>query len=199
MRAKFKRFILGAGFLILIGPILVAANFILIHIKINSLRRADHARILAACREAIEHRASYRNDNTQWGFAYRERVVILPPLPPELPSAIRELHPKDVIIDDDRILVNLSLPLSRIGILGYKFGAPQSGSSKYIDGLWFWDGTLGTNSAAHEKVSSRSNGSPEAAGAVLPVFQSRGRPVNPWLRLALLSTAASHAGRSTCL
>lgn len=161
MRAKLKWFIIAAVFLILIGPALLAANFILTQIKLNSLRRADHSRILAACREAIEHRGSYRNDNAQWGFAYRERVVILPPLPSELPSAIREPHPKDVIIDNDRILVNLSLPLSRIGILGYKFGAPQSGTSKYIDGLWFWNGTVGTNSAGNERVSSRSNSSTE--------------------------------------
>jgi hypothetical protein len=160
MRSKRKWFVFTVAFLIFIGPALLAVNLLHVEMRLGALRRADHVRLLSACREAIKKRSSYRNDNARWGVTYRERVVILPPLPPELPLAIRELHPNDVIIDEDRILVNLSLPLTRIGILGYAPGAPESGTSKYIDGLWFWNGTFSTNSARRDAASFR----PKAAG-----------------------------------
>ena len=69
---------------------------------------------------------------------YKGRVVILPPLPNDLPLVIRELHPKDVIIDENSVSLNLSLPFSRIGLIGYKSGARQAGTLRYIDGLWLW-------------------------------------------------------------
>jgi hypothetical protein len=175
MSTKLKCSVFAAVFVILIGPALLVANLLHIQIRLNGLRRADHSRILAACREAIEHRSSYRNDNAQWGLAYRERVVILPPLPPELPVAIRELHPKDVIIDEDRILLNFSLPLSRIGILGYKPGATQSGTSKYIDGLWFWNGSVNTNGAGREAASLWSNKALASNPAIRSRFQTERR------------------------
>jgi len=112
--------------------------------RLNKLRHADHARILAACRQTIAERSSYRNDNAKWGgeLLYQDKVVILPPLPDSLPSAIRELHPKDVVIFDSSVVLNLSPPFRRVALVGYKSGAQQAGSLKYIDGLWLLTGPV---------------------------------------------------------
>ena len=120
--------------------------------RIYHLQHADHARILSACREAITNRSSYRNDNAQWGFVYKDDVVILPPLPDNLPVAIRELRPRDVIIRDDSVLIDLSLPFCRLCLLGFKLGAKQYGTEKYIDGLWFWNGNDSTKNGASQAM-----------------------------------------------
>ena len=140
MGANLKRILLVPVILILIPPALFVANLVHIKKRMSDLQHADHARILRACQEAITNRRSYRNDNSQWPFIYKDDVVITPPLPEKLPMAIRELHPRDVIIRDDSILINLSLPFSRLGLVGFKPGAKPYGTVKYIEGLWFWNG-----------------------------------------------------------
>jgi hypothetical protein len=66
--------------------------------------------------------------------------LLLSPLPVELPAAIRELKPRDVIIRPDYAMINVSVPLSRICVLGFRPEAKQFGTFRYIDGLWFWNG-----------------------------------------------------------
>jgi hypothetical protein len=141
MKSKHKWMLIVIVLLLLSPVLLIVANLVHIKIRLYALGHADHSRILAACREAIARRGTYRNDNAQWGLLYKDRVVILPPLPDNLPLAIRELHPKDVIIDENSVLLNLSLPFSRISLIGYKSGARQAGTFRYIDGLWLWHGS----------------------------------------------------------
>ena len=139
MKTIVKRLLL----LILLIPLLLfVVNGIHIGGRLYRLKHADHARILMACREAIANRNSYRNDRRQdEGLWPDEGVVLLrPPFQSEVPEAIRGLNPHDVIIRQDYVLVNLNLPFSRIGLLGFRPGAKQFGTEKYIDGLWFWNG-----------------------------------------------------------
>lgn len=124
-------------FLLLLAPANVA-------IKKYRLKHLDHAEILAACREAIANRASYRNDKNKWGTLDEDDVLLLSPIQNEVPVAIRKLHPANLIIRDDNILINFKVPFARISILGFQSGAPQYGTTRYIDGLWFWNGNDAT-------------------------------------------------------
>src|SRR5438132_207673 len=98
MRHKYRWTLLSIAILIFIPVLLLLVNVVHIRMKFNALEHADHGSLLAACRDVIAHRASYRNDNDQWGAAYKGKVVILAPLPKEMPLAIRNLHPKDVVV-----------------------------------------------------------------------------------------------------
>jgi hypothetical protein len=110
---------------------------------------ADHPRILAACREAIAKRKSYRNDKNKWRTLDKDDVLLLRPIPSEVPEAIRNLNPRDVIIREDSVIINLGLPFCRIGLVAFPTGAKQYGTEKYIDGLWFWNG----DDYSKEKIS----------------------------------------------
>ena len=173
MSVTLKRILIATGIVILILPALFVAHLAHIKLRMYHLQHADHARILSACREAITNRSSYRNDKAQWGIAYKDKddVVILPPLPENLPQAIRELRPSDVIISDNVVLINLSLPFTRMGLLGFKPGAEQYGTFKYIDGLWFLGGNVGTNNGASQTNVSWPNKADAPNPAMTSLFQ----------------------------
>lgn len=140
MTIAFRVLRLGLIVAVLIVLLLVAGNFIAIKLRMYKLQHADHARILSACREAIANRSGYRNDKDKWGTLHEDDVLLLPPIPDTVPEAIRTLQPRDIIIRDDNITINLSLPFSRITLIGFKSGAAQHGTFRYVDGLWFWNG-----------------------------------------------------------
>jgi len=148
MRIDFNRIFYRVAVCILFIPLLLAmflvANLVHIKIRMYHLQHADHARILAACREMIAKRNTYHNDMDKWGTLDRDDVLLLPPLPNDLPDAIHELNPHSVIIRNDYVMLNLGLPFCRIGLLGFKSGARQFGTFKYMDGLWFWNGDKGS-------------------------------------------------------
>ncbi|MDD5676856.1 MAG: hypothetical protein PHW60_02555 [Kiritimatiellae bacterium] len=124
----------------LILPLLFTVNLARIKIRMHSLQVADHALILAACRQAVEHRCEYRNDKDQWGALHEDTVLILAPLPLEIPEPLRKLNPIHLIINEDQINISMPLPFCRIGLKAFKSGAEEYGTFKYIDGLWFWNG-----------------------------------------------------------
>ena len=111
-------------------------------LKYHQLRHSDHARILAACREALANKNSYRNDRDRWGWLPENDVVLLPPLPENFPAAIRELHPRNVMIkDEDKcVIICFTAPFARVCMLGFAPGVPQFGTEQFTDGLWFWNG-----------------------------------------------------------
>jgi hypothetical protein len=117
-------------------------------IKRYQLSRSDHVRILATCREALANRTSYRNDKEKWITAEKNDVVLLRPIPENFPEAIRQLHPNSVLIKEDRVIISFAAPFARISVLGFERGARQYGTSRYIDGLWFWDGNDATKGDA---------------------------------------------------
>jgi hypothetical protein len=145
MKAKYKVIILATCLALVLIPILLVVYRPDARILLYRLRQADHKQILLACREAITNRLSYRNDNAQWGTVDKNTVVILPPMPENLPFAIRDLHPKDVLIYTNSVMINLSLPLYRLELIGYEPNAQQAGTSRYIDGLWLITGYITTN------------------------------------------------------
>jgi hypothetical protein len=70
-------------------------------IKRYQLDHSDHSQILAACRELLLSRDSYRNDREKWITAEKDDVVILRPIPSNVPEAIRKLHPSVIFIHGD--------------------------------------------------------------------------------------------------
>jgi len=119
---------------------LLTTHFGWIGYRLFRLQHADHALILSACREAIQNRASYRNDRDKWATLHEDDVLLLPPIPDNCPKVIRDLKPEYVIIRPDSAMLNLSIPFCRICLLGFRPGAEQFGTFQYIDGLWFWNG-----------------------------------------------------------
>lgn len=140
MQFKPKRILLLLIVSVLIAPLLFTANLIHIRIRVHHLAEVDHVRILSACREAILKRDFYHSYNGKWMTLGKGDVLLLPPFPDDIPAAIRELGPREIIIHTDYIMIDISLPFSRISLLGFKPGVKQFGSYKYIDGLWFWNG-----------------------------------------------------------
>jgi hypothetical protein len=141
MKRNLKWIILGS--IILIPFLLLIANLVHIKIRMYHLQHLDHSRILSACREAIANRNMYHDDNEKGGPAMGLRggdVLLLSPIPNDVPEAIRELNPIHVIIYEDYVHINLCLPFFRCGLVGFRPGAKQFGTFKYIDGLWFWNG-----------------------------------------------------------
>ena len=137
-----KRILTWTSILVLV-ILLVPAN---IAIKKYRLNHLDRKQVLAACRQAIADRDSYRNDKDKWGAPYEDDVLLLPPIPNEVPQALRDLHPSYILIREDSVLLTLKVPFARVSLLGFKSGARQYGTSRYIDGLWFWDGNDSTKS-----------------------------------------------------
>ena len=159
MITNSKRLLFAIVVLLLIPVVLFVAS---IRIRAYHLRHADHSGILSACREAITNRGSYRNDNPHLGAYYENDVVVFEPLPDGFPQAIRALHPKSVILRKDYALINLSLPGCRICLLGFRQGATQFGTFRYIDGLWFWNGHDNTTNGKSQATRKWSNKSLQA-------------------------------------
>jgi hypothetical protein len=133
--------VLRAILIIVLVPLaLFAGHMAWIQMKMYRLRHTDQSRLLSACRQAIANRSSYRNDKDRWGTLHDDDVLLLSPLPADMPAAIRELKPHYVLVNPDYAMINVSLPLSRICILGFRPEAKQFGTFQYIDGLWFWNG-----------------------------------------------------------
>jgi hypothetical protein len=131
-------------------PLLVAGiHLLLIRIRVSQLERADHRRIVSACREMIANRTSYPNDKAKWGTLHEGDVLLLPPISDAVPQAIRELRPRNIIITGDYVIIDVRLPLSRIGLIGFAVGATEFGTFRLIDGLWFWNGNIQKPSKGH--------------------------------------------------
>ena len=123
---------------------------------VNDSRCLDHAELVEACREMIDKRQMYRNDNAHWPAHYSDMVIIderVAPYSDKIPSAVRELTPRSIMIDNEYVLLDLrdKIPFTRLCILGFKEGVREFGTFKYVDGLWFWNGhrreDLGPSSA----------------------------------------------------
>ena len=92
----------------------------------------------------IDKRESYPNNNDALD---KGDILILPPLPKAIPSAIRELNPRCLIINSNYyVIIVLNPPFPRVALIGFKPGFKQFGTIKYVDGLWFWNGNFGPES-----------------------------------------------------
>ena len=117
-------------------------NGVRIKIRMHRLKVANHEVILASCRYVIEHRNEYRNDKDKWGTLHGDDVLILAPLPVEIPKPLRKLNPHSLLVRERHIIVNMRLPFCRLGLIVFPLGVNEFGTFKYINGLWFWNGNF---------------------------------------------------------
>jgi hypothetical protein len=108
------------------------------------LYRTDHPVVLAACREVFANQATYRR-NPEWNNRGPGRRTDLPdPEDPNIPAAIRDLHPTTIEIGPDYVRLEWGGGFLHFGLIGYLPGAPGHGTKKLLDGLWYdaEDGTV---------------------------------------------------------
>jgi hypothetical protein len=106
--------------------------------RIQFLYRTDHAAFLAACREVITNRNSFRHwEKNGWEF--------INPGDPKVPAAIAALRPTYIAPDDDSVLVGLKDGIDRLVVVAYSQQFVNShtngfsGDLQLIPGLWFCD------------------------------------------------------------
>jgi hypothetical protein len=93
------------------------------------LNQADHALILAACRQMIadvhtSHRPNLTIGKDDPSFSTR------------VSAPIRDLRPAYVLASTDHVMICLSA-LPRIYVLGFATNVEQYGTTRLIDGLWY--------------------------------------------------------------
>ena len=168
MKQLIERILTAVIWVIVAIPLtFFVVNTVRIKVRMHSLKNANHAAILAACRDAIEHRSEYRNDKDQWGTLHDNEVLVLDPLSAAIPEPLRKLNPDHLLIRDRHIIVGMNLPFCRLNLIAFPAGADEYGTFKYIDGLWFWNGNFESEemrNRVYEKASKKQNGQP-AGGA----------------------------------
>jgi hypothetical protein len=58
-----------------------------------------------------------------------------------MPTIIKEMNPVAIQVTNRDVLIVFEKKGSRPFLLAFREGVPQYGSSKIIDGLWYWNGT----------------------------------------------------------
>ena len=106
------------------------------------LDHSNHVQSLNACRELIAKRMEFRTDQNRLPPVETTDKVLSRPFPKGFPKSISDLHPKEVIIREDSVIVLFNVPLSRAALVGFKVGSRQYGTYRYIDGLWFFNGNI---------------------------------------------------------
>lgn len=143
----FKRwFRLISLSLIALVPLIVA-----IDCKMNSAQEIpprisglNYTNILTASRVMISNFHTYQNDWHGRVQAPKNAKVLDPEVRswgPEIPDAIRGLHPIYLMIYEDRMLIYLEVFPKRLVLFAFAAQVQkQSGSIRLINGLWFFDG-----------------------------------------------------------
>lgn len=146
----FQRPALRAAGLALCFVIAVAAALCLYRHNVRQqlrhhIDRMDHEAILAACRNLMLNRKVFEQ--------YSMTNSFLPPAArnvaslnsdalkrADVPSAIRSIQARYIVISEGDVFICLSV-MPRAYLIAYATDAPQHGTRKLIDGLWFWDGS----------------------------------------------------------
>lgn len=128
--------------------VLLGLNPLLYEIEMHNLAHVDHQRLLQACRELIVNRHTYKNSNPRWFPIPHPEIVELDqtvaPFGQEIPEIVRRMNCQIFIRENYVTLFVPHFSLSRMFILGFREGVEQFGTFKYIDGLWFWNGSDNT-------------------------------------------------------
>jgi hypothetical protein len=101
------------------------------------VRHANHGAVLAACREMMAKRNTYKGKRTDWPpdrGVYIDFTVS--PVDSSIPKTIRSLHPAYIVIQSNSVSVVFLSGFSGLGYVAYPEGVEGGGSEKLIDGLW---------------------------------------------------------------
>jgi hypothetical protein len=127
------------GFLIL-TPIILVRQAERQRMRIYQI---DPGTLLVACRTLIAEKAGYRHDDSTLAVRTDPGTVVLDPsvapLQTNIPSVIRDLNPKLIVIGSNKVTVCL-WTLPKRYLFGFAEGASEYGSEKITNGLWLWYG-----------------------------------------------------------
>lgn len=111
--------------------------------------RTDHGALVAACREVLARRGTYRPNPEVIGPAEAEVRRMRPdPADPTLPSQIRDLSVRDIVTEDDFVRLILTPDLfARVDIVVFRAGADEDqwarllgkGGERVAPGLWYYE------------------------------------------------------------
>ena len=111
----------------------------------------NHAAVLAACREMIDHRQTYTNDPSYDEISWERNSVYLTrdkaAYGIAVPQIIRNMNPRAIIIRENYLDIRdpCIFPPRRRGAVAFPAGTKnQFGTKPYIDGFWYWDGSFQT-------------------------------------------------------
>ena len=138
MNRELKCGLLALLYFVLLPSFPMGLNVIWIKVRMYKLAHADHQRVLLACRQILENPDVWKPEFNPWG--HTEYIDVEPPFSRVIPEIIQNMNPGFITIDSSKVLLNFSVVGARIGVLGFREGAKQFGTFKYIDGLWFWNG-----------------------------------------------------------
>jgi hypothetical protein len=105
------------------------------------IMQADHPELLLACRELISNRVALSPDH-----ASRDILPIGPKYhgyTNMVHATIQNLGPMFMEVHTNYVMIYVAMP-PRQAVLGFAEGAHQFGTTKLIDGLWYWTGTDAT-------------------------------------------------------
>ena len=108
--------------------------------------RTDHAALLAACREVLAHRGTYRADPGVHGVPADVRWSFPDAKDPGLPVAIRALTPCKLTVEDDYVRVVLCPGgYSGLDVIGFREGIDREldggrgRGHRLVPGLWYYE------------------------------------------------------------
>ena len=106
---------------------------------VSTIEAADHAALLAACRQTIADRPQYTNDrdpDVTWMDEWVTCKRGSQDYQRRLPAALRDLDPNWVLIGTNQVVVSFRGPPARVYVRGFMPDAKQFGTRQLIDGLW---------------------------------------------------------------
>lgn len=177
-----------ALYIVLLPFVFAGLNPLVYEIEMHNLAHVDHQLLLQACRELIANRNTYKNTNPGWFPTPEPKIVVLDqtvaPFGQEIPEIVRKMNCQIFIRENYVTLFVPHASLSRMFFLGFREGAEQFGTFKYIDGLWFWNGHDNTN----------TNGQPVATAQAMSAFALRGPVFNSAQKAGLTLAFAGCVG-----
>jgi hypothetical protein len=102
-------------------------------------QRTDHQELLTASREILAHQAAYR--------AHPVVPTHQDPKDPQLPNAIRDLAPRDIVVEDDyvRLILNAG-DYERVDVIAFREGVADQELAggigkghRLVPGLWYYE------------------------------------------------------------
>jgi hypothetical protein len=117
--------------------------------RIAEFDNCDHQKLLIDCRQMLSNRLCYTSEPSYKFNTLDPNIITLDPkiaqFGTNVPDTVRSLQPEFVIIRTDSVLIaghyHGHIRSTRIGIIAWAPEMTETGTRKYINGLWYWNGT----------------------------------------------------------
>jgi hypothetical protein len=144
---KHRRWILAAClcavFVVVTGIAVMRHCFDDYNKLLRALASTNRTVLLAECRSLIAETRTEDVSGVRRQRDSQDEIIFNAaddPIPQSIPLVVRLLRPRTIIITGDYVMVILDVPGRRVGLLAFRQGAEEFGTTKMTDGLWFWNG-----------------------------------------------------------